>query len=361
MIVLIANWAFVTAQDFESSPLPDELRLNQIQMIGTHNSYHLAPAPHLLRLISAASERGAEAIDYSHAPIVAQLNDFHIRQIELDVYADPEGGLFAKPIGKSMLGESFEDPRMDFEFDNCMSKPGMKILHSPGFDFATNVPTLIEALKQIQNWSIANPTHLPILVLIELKQDVTGPAGVKPVAFDQELLDAVDDEIRSVVASTEMLTPDQVRGSAPTLREVILNQGWPKLSECRGKLLFALDNEGGILEKYVNGHSSLEGRVMFASVPETHAAAAWMKINDPIKDFDKISEMVRKGFLVRTRADAETRQARENNTERRERAFASGAHFISTDYPVPDVRFSDYRVRFENNQSIRLNPITGER
>ena len=355
---LATGIAPVSGQEKSRSHWDTELRLNQIQVIGTHNSYHLAPEPDLLKLIAAASERAALAIDYSHPTIKSQLSEIGIRQLELDVYADPNGGLYSKPIGKSMLGPSSSDPRMDFAFDEVMSKPGMKILHSPGFDFATTVPTLVSALSQVKEWSDSHPDHLPILDLIELKQDVTGLAGVKPIPFDSELLDAVDREIRSVIPATTILAPDNIRGNYATLRDAVLEQGWPTLDKVRGKLVFALDNEGPVLEKYIAEHPVLEGRVMFGSVAETHPAAAWMKINDPVRDFDRIRNMVEKGFLVRTRADAETKQAREKDTVQRDKALESGAQFISTDYPTADLRFSDYSVRFANGIVARMNPVT---
>lgn len=348
----------VSGQVVPSTPWDADLKLNQIQVIGTHNSYHLAPEPALLQMIGVASERAAQAIDYSHASLTKQLTELGIRQLELDVYADPAGRLFSKPVGKTMLGPKSSDPRMEFDFDEAMSKPGMKILHSPGFDYATTVPTLVSALAQIKEWSDLNPNHLPILVLIELKQDVTGPAGVKPVPFDAELLDAVDQEIRSVIPPSSMLLPDDIRGNRATLRDAVLETGWPSLGQVRGKLLFALDNEGPLMEKYLEEHPGLEGRVMFASVSESHPAAAWMKINDPVRDFDRIVAMVQKGFLVRTRADSETKQARANDTAQRDKAFSSGAQFISTDYPLADSRFSDYAVRFANRIVARLNSVS---
>ncbi len=358
MICFLVGTVPVSAQVVATPARDAELKLNQIQVIGTHNSYHLAPEPALLKLIGAASERAAQAIDYSHAPLAKQLTELGIRQLELDVYADPTGKLFSKPVGKTLLGPTSSDPRMEFDFDEVMSKPGMKILHSPGFDYATTVPTLVSALSQIKAWSDSNPDHLPILVLIELKQDVTGPAGVKPVPFDAELLDAVDQEIRTVIPTSKMLSPDDVRGNHATLREAVLETGWPTLGQVRGKLLFALDNEGALMEKYLAEHPGLEGRVMFASVSENHPAAAWMKINDPVRDFDRIVAMVQKGFLVRTRADSETKQARSNDTAQRDKAFSSGAQFISTDYPAADSRFSDYSVRFVNGIVARWNSVS---
>ena len=36
-------------------------------------------------------------IDYTHAPIPEQLDQHGIRQFELDVFPDPDGGLYATP------------------------------------------------------------------------------------------------------------------------------------------------------------------------------------------------------------------------------------------------------------------------
>ena len=98
---------------------------------------------------------------------------------------------------------------------------------------------------------------------------------------------------------------------------------------------------------------------MFASVDEGDPAAAWFKRNDPIGGYDEIRRLVAAGFLVRTRADADTRQARDGSTAMRDRALASGAQFVSTDYPVPDPRFTDYCVRLPGGVVARANPVVG--
>lgn len=85
-----------------------------------------------------------------------------------------------------------------------------------------------------------------------------------------------------------------------------------------------------------------------------------MNITDPVKNFERIQRLVKAGFLVRTRADVGTLEARRKDTTRREKAFASGAHFISTDYPEPNPNFSEYQVRFDDNIVVRPNPINGD-
>ena len=54
--------------------------------------------------------------------------------------------------------------------------------------------------------------------------------------------------------------------------------------------------------------------------------AAIFVINDPLAEGERIRHLVAQGYLVRTRADADTEEARRNDTWRRDAAaFASGA------------------------------------
>jgi hypothetical protein len=366
LIVALGTWQTLHGQPApeaarpgrEFSEVDKHLRLNEIQVIGTHNSYHLAPAPEMMKIIGLTGKGVADAIDYTHAPLSDQFSDYGIRQIELDIYADPDGGLYSKPVGRQLAKQTEPDPRMPFDFDKVMAEPGTKIIHAPGFDFATHVPTLKAALEQTVAWSKSHPGHVPIMILLELKESATGPAGVKPLKFDRSKLDALDEEIRACVPSSMLLTPDIVRRDHPTLRQAIEKEGWPTLEQCSGKILFALDNTDGLKERYLEDHESLRGRVMFVSVNPDHPAAAWMKLNDPFNDFDRIQECVRRGFLVRTRADSDTKQARKNDTLQREQAIKSGAQFISTDFPVPDRRWSEYCVQWPDRAVYRRNPVT---
>ena len=79
----------------------------------------------------------------------------------------------------------------------------------------------------------------------------------------------------------------------------------------------------------------------------------------PIKGFDEIQTLVREGFLVRTRADEPTGQARNNDTRMRDHALASGVQFVSTDYPEPNLKLSPYRVGFPDGGPVRSNPVIG--
>ncbi len=338
----------------------DDLRLNQVQVIGTHNSYHVAPAPEVMNLIAATGKDRAAGLDYTHRPLAEQFTKLGIRQIELDVYADPKGGLFAEPAARTMLKEQGRDAGPDPNPKGVLAKPGFKVLHVPDVDYRSTVPTFAGALKQVRDWSKANPRHVPIMVMIELKADAIPLLPTKPVPFDAKLLDAVDAEIRAAFKPGEFISPDDVRGDADTLPEAIRKRGWPKLDDARGKVLFALDNDGALAGQYVEGHRALKGRAMFVTTNDPdHPAAGWFKVNDPVKDFATIQRLVKAGFLVRTRADADTVEARKNDPTRRDKALASGAQYVSTDYPEPRKEWSDYSVRLPGAIVARANPVNG--
>jgi hypothetical protein len=336
---------------------PADLRLNQVQVIGTHNSYHVAPAPAILDLIAVTGKSRAESLDYTHRPLAEQFDKLGIRQVELDIYADPKGGLFANPAARGIVMKNGKDAGPDPNADGILNKPGFKVLHIPDVDFIATVPTFAAGLKEVRDWSKAHPHHVPIMVLVELKGDVPF-FPTKVIPFDKDLLDAVDAEIRAVFTDDELITPDRVRGEAKSLPEAIQKSGWPRLDAVRGKVFFCLDNTGRLSHLYADRHSALQGRVMFAPLEESNAGAAFFKINDPIADFDRIQRLVKAGYLVRTRADEATKNARANDTTRRDKALASGAQFVSSDYPEPRKEWSEYCVRLPGNAVARPNPVS---
>jgi hypothetical protein len=86
--------------------------------------------------------------------------------------------------------------------------------------------------------------------------------------------------------------------------------------------------------------------------------AAILVMNEPHEDEALIRERVAMGFIVRTRADADTREARTGDTKRREAALASGAQYISTDYIWPDTRFAPgFTARLPGKAAARCNPV----
>ena len=342
----------------------DDVDINHVQVIGSHNSYHLIPEPVLFDGIAALSPELAASIEYSHLPLPDQLGDHGIRQFELDVFADPAGGLYANRAA---------NPVVSLEAASgiaALDAPGFKVLHTPDFDYAATCLTLVACLEQIRDWSTANPNHIPIMIMIEMKEesvvDAAAAEGLEigielpwtePVAVTSELLDDLDAEIRSVFAPPHIIEPDEVRGSADTLDEAVRTTGWPTLAASRGQVLFTMDNGGRIRDLYTANAPSLEGRPIFTSSSPGDPDAAFVRFNDPADP--GLDEAALDGYLIRTRTDSPTADARNNDTTRRETALASGAHFLSTDYYLPSEYFdSDYVVGLPGDAVTRCNPVT---
>ncbi len=108
------------------------MRLNYVQVIGTHNSYHVQPRPALLSAIAAFDPLAAASFEYTHRPLDDQLGDLGVRQVELDLFADPNGGLFAVPLGPLFVPPFLPDP-----IKPEMLAPGLKVLHIQDIDFGT--------------------------------------------------------------------------------------------------------------------------------------------------------------------------------------------------------------------------------
>jgi hypothetical protein len=335
----------------------DCVRLNQIQLLGTHNSYHVAPPPAMM----AALGPRARDIEYSHRPIGVQLSELGIRKFELDVFADPEGGRFATPAAFRMVQGL--DP-----IGPELRERGFKVLHTQDVDYRTMCATLKACLTTIREWSRAHPRHVPIMVMIEAKDspldDPKGLGFVQPVPIGVAELRALDAEIRSVVGDDHVITPDRVRGTHKTLAEAVRAGGWPTLRAARGRILFALDNTDAHRDAYLRGNPSLEGRMLFVSSAPPEPSAAFIKMNEALgEDEERIRAQVRSGFLVRTRADIPTVEARSGSTVRRDAAFRSGAQYVSTDYPEPSPFGSGYVARLPGaeTRAARCNPVNAPR
>jgi hypothetical protein len=334
------------------------LRLNQVQVLGTHNSYHLRDAPDLLAALTAFDKTLGESIDYTHPALPEQFSREGVRQIELDVFADPQGGRYAKRRVLSVLKQPVDSGIA------ALNKPGFKVLHAQDVDFNSNCLTFVECLTAVRGWSRAHNQHLPIAILVEAKDDpVVDPLKmgfVVPPPLTATDFDALDAEIRSVFPPAELITPDSVRGKHATLEEAVRSgNGWPTLAQSRGKVLFLMD-QGDQREIYIKGHPSLKGRVIFTNARPGEPDAAFVEMNDPNgKNLDEIRKLVREGYIVRTRSDADTVEARANDTKTRENAIASGAQYVSTDYPAPDKApfAGSYVVTLPGNRAWRCNPV----
>ncbi|GAA0298721.1 hypothetical protein GCM10009087_05710 [Sphingomonas oligophenolica] len=343
--------------DCQRAWMDRNLKLNDLLTIGTHNSYKTALPDAVLALLHKAAPDRADEIDYAHRPLSEQL-DAGARQLEIDVYYDPQGGRFLYPAGLRAAGVALDPARRA-----ALAEPGFKVMHVQDIDVLSSCVTLKACLGIVRRWSLAHPDHAPIMLMINAKTDPSPvPGGMAALPFDAAAFDALDGEVRAVFPPQALITPDDVQASYPTLREAVMHDAWPALGQARGKMLFALDEEPAKVALYRGKRRSLEGRVFFVNTDESSPAAAYLTLNDPIAEAGRIRNAVAAGFIVRTRADSGTLEARRNDTRRRDAALASGAQFVSTDYIWPEPRLhNDYQVRLPGGAAVLCNPVRAGR
>ncbi len=289
-------------------PLDDLLRFNHLQAKGTHNSFHVE-----------TDGVAIEEWNYTHLPLDRQMAEQGVRQFELDVY---------------------------------WTQYGNRVYHVPLIDQGSTCDFLVDCLADLKSFSDDNPAHHPIFVLVEPKT---------PLREHQQesWLAELEEDLLSVWPEDRLVTPDSVRGEADSLSEQLADGGWPTLGALRGKALFVLHTGGSLRDLYTDGGRSAAGCLLFpdAGGDLTLPFAAVHTVNNPVYQGDTIAELAEAGHLVRTRSDADLVEAREGDDSRHQAALASGAHFLSTDVPVPRDDL-DYLGDLEGGTPSRCNPLT---
>lgn len=301
----------------DTAPDPaGSLRFDQIQTLGTHNSYHV--------LVGAPAD---PSHDYTHPPLPEQL-DAGGRHFELDVHRAPDGG-----------------PH--------------RVYHIVGIDPGTSCELLSDCLTQIRDWSLTNPAHHLLVVLIEPKDDIArlfADIGQDPRESGEDLwsghIATLDLVITSVFEPGHLLTPlsFRARGTSPTIRHSLENRGFPTIAETRGKIAFVLNDTS---EQRAEYRAAGEG-LMFVFGEVGDDDAAFVKADDPRSNPARVRDAVTRGYVVRTRADADL----EIDTDRREAALSSGAQLVTTDYPRQSPPESGYGVWLDGGAPSRCNPVS---
>jgi hypothetical protein len=273
--------------------IPDNASLASLRYLATHNSYRRSSDPLRLFFIGLVEPEWPEKLAYSHPSPTTQL----------------ESGL------------------RSFEFDIRPRKDGFVLAHVPLVDDRSDIPDFGLALEEIALWSDRNPGHVPLILLLELKEDYSflDPALGR---WDVEAFDRLDKALRRGLGG-KLFAPDELRGGAASLSSALARRGWPSVGETRGRILVILHQNETYRRIYTEGRPSLEGRAMFDCAPPGSPDEAVAILNDPIGDSVEIAELSAKDILVRTRADSDLK----HSSDMLAAALASGARIISTDYP----------------------------
>lgn len=370
----------------EAADLDPNIKINWIQVLGTHNSYALPVDKHLLAVVEPIlshvvsdveaklppKDRAlfreehpndvsiSDGLSYAHPDLTTQLNE-GMRSLEIDVNPDPKGGTFVDPAGYRVLRARGVTDLLPFDAA-AMAAPGYKVLHIPDIDFRSHCPLLQECLAQIRGWSDAHPDHVPLFLVIEAKSADLPilPNPTHTVPFTPALFDALDAEILAGLGRERLITPDDVRGSHATLNEAIRAGGWPTLKAARGKILILMITATGeeTTRGYLAGHPSLRGRAAFLRAEPGEDHAAFLMFDNALVRRKEIAKYVRQGYIVRARSDIEAYEAKTNDMTRANAALASGAQIVSTDFEHPGNAFgTPYVVRLPGGGVARPDPL----
>lgn len=298
-------------------PLDSTLRLNQIQLLGTHNSYHIARPDPL-----------DPSLAYTHPPLDVQLEAQGARHVELDLHKAP--------------GQPF------------------RVFHLPGIDPLTTCATLQECLAPLRKWSDAHPCHAPLFVLFEPKDDLDPDKLVGQ-------WDALEAELLAAFPREHILTPDDVRGKHATLRQMVQAHDWPTLGKARGKVAFvlmdkAIDDAGPgqpatYAHDYLQGHAHAAGRLMFTFGEPDDEDVAFVKRDDP--DEKEAGDLAKAGYLLRGTAEGDVGPGLggAKDQARRARVLAT-VHLVTTDWPHAAPGPNAWEVALPQGRTVGCHPLT---
>lgn len=284
----------------------DELPYGELQVVATHNSYNLEPTWLQTEVIRLVEPGEADALQYAHATLTEQL-DAGIRSFELDARWD---------------GERFWS------------------VHVPLVGNRATAPDLALGFEEIALWSQRHPDHLPISIMVEVKDDYMF-LDPRLKDFDADAADALD----AVVADTlgeRLFAPGDLDA---------LGGEWPTVGELRDRVLLYFGNDEDVRELYLDGHAQLEGRSVFTSSKTGAADARFAVVDDPRDPL--LAGLLADGVIVRTRADADLA----TDAHQRDAALASGAQIVSTDFPASaPQQGTGYLVEFPGGSLVRAVP-----
>lgn len=283
--------------------------------------------------------------------------------MELDLHPDDEGGLYQNQLLWKLTG--FPGDTKDIS-DKVLSKAGIKVFHLTDFDPGSSCYRFTDCLTLLKQWYDANEGHIPVIIGLELSQITPacgygGVCGGEGTNWTLDRLLNIAAEILSVFQKSQLVRPDDVRQDDLTLEQPVLQRGWLTLDECRNRSLFYFDNTPNATdtssprELYRKDAPSLETRVVFTNSIPGSPDAAFMERNKPQEPQvrEVIQQLVKQGYLVRTRADEPLITNVTEAKIRRELALRSGAQIISTDYPIygMSTRWGwDYAVMFNGSK-----------
>lgn len=312
-----ADWTDTSS----AGDISDDTPIDRVQTIASHNSYVEAPNPIQNTLIAIGGASRLAPLQYSHPHLWDQL-EAGVRSVELDVRVHRDGTL--------------------------------RMTHAPLTANGGNAVDFLLAIEEVTLWSRSHPGHLPITILLEVKNDFT-MLDWSLADFDEDEFRRVDEELRRIVGDG-LLTPAQLRGNSESARAAVEANGWPTVGDLRGTISIILYPT----EQYRATYAQIDERERAIFLAATGEDVLAGRVTDDtvfaVQDVPTPSvlrQLVAQGFLVRTRADTDLL----TDPHERDLALASGAQIVSSDFYAPLVQDgTGFTVVFDGGALTRLAP-----
>ncbi len=299
------------------------VRINEIAVLGTHNSYQLLATPskrvlEKVRSILSFGKKGGKR-NFEMDTFTQQL-EMGVRNLEIDIETVDDG-----------------------------ENVSFIVTHNPITDNASSAYDFAKGLEEIALWSDNNPEHMPLYLLIEPKGEVDSVNNMKNFSLGYAL--ELDSVIRQVLGD-RLLTPEKVKGGFESFEEMRKADAWPLIEDAAGKIIVLL-HPCDVTQEYINTDLSVSSQAMFPMLrfeDIDKSYASFILDNEPENAAANNSITVdEKKLMVRSRADNYPSFTDEKY------AFADicGSHIITTDYPPRFVRAQEHTYDFDG-YTIRL-------
>ena len=304
--------------DFDiEKALAEGVKINEIAVLGTHNSYQLLATPqkrlfekvrNILSFGDAGGNRNFEMDTYT------QQLEQGVRNLEIDIATADDGEKVSFVVAHKTVTDNV----------------------SSAYDFA-------KGLEEIALWSDNNPNHMPIYLLIEPKDKPEKVNNIKD--FSLEYAFELDNVIREVLGD-RLLTPEIVKGDFESFEEMRMADSWPSLKDASGKIMVLL-HPCDVTQEYIDADTSISSQAMFPMLRfeniETKYASFILDNEPEIATVNNSITVDEKKLMVRTRADnyPDFSDGQYKDTD------SCGSHIITTDYPPRIVRANEHTYDFD--------------
>ncbi|MFW5780504.1 MAG: Ca2+-dependent phosphoinositide-specific phospholipase C [Bacillota bacterium] len=300
----------------------NNLKLNEIQVLATHNSFKRMP----------------------FMPFSKTLELFWGQKVRNGYY------------GLDFLSEQFDMGIRGVELDVVMYGEDLRLIHDPVTDWRTNGPDFKMALEEIKLWSDINPGHIPINIMLQVRNNFS-PFSHKFKKFTKQDIQDMDNLLGEVFGEGNIIKPKDIKGDHDTLREAVETDGWPELSECMGKVYFALligDETNKQYYKEIDPSFETQRAFIFSKPEEEEKEyTSFILADSPFTE--GLEELIDKNYILRTRLDEQFNYSE----QRRVASIELGSQILATDHMRGNLLHPDYVTKLtpDNKTVIKRGSV----